>query len=573
MHYSWTSRSNKEQSLPENLEVWAHGLNISPFLAGLLWRRGVGSPEEMDIFLNPGLRHLAPLESWPGLIKAAELLVRAILAGEKIVVWGDYDVDGITATALVADFFRLHHLPILTHIPDRLDKGYGLNLPDLRLLAGQGARVILTVDCGLGDHAEIKAARELGLQIVISDHHLPSFPLPEAEVVCAPTIADSPCPYLSGVGMAFLLMAGVERLLVQNGYPSIDVRPLLDFVALGTLADVSKLVGQNRILVKNGLLLLAEATRPGIAALKAASNYAPNAYLSAGQVVYSLAPRINAAGRMGRSETALRLLLTQEREEAARLAAELNELNVKRRHTEENIRKEAMEQAAEQTAAGCMGLVLYHPDWHVGVIGIVASRMVEEFNRPAVLLCADGAALKGSGRSIEGFDLHASLTGCADLFLGFGGHSMAAGLSLTLEKLPDFRLRFDAAVKDELGDTPPDPQIKTDGELGVKDALNAILLKELEMLQPFGQGNAEPVFVSPPLTLRDLYSPRPGLFLLRMQDEQNGMMVKGKIWSRQNTLSGINKGDRLRLAYSPRLDRYNGAATFELRIRDWHQAD
>ncbi|MDR2051625.1 MAG: single-stranded-DNA-specific exonuclease RecJ [Deltaproteobacteria bacterium] len=573
MYNFWVPRYPEEAPRPPaNLPDWAGKLDISPFLADLLWKRGLHTLEDMELFLNPGLRHLVPPESVPGLEEAAEILAGAALSGKKLVVWGDYDVDGITATALVAEFFRWHGFEILTHIPDRMHAGYGLNLPDLRDLAARGAELVLTVDCGIGDYAEIRAAREMGLRIIVSDHHLPSFPLPEAEAVCSPTIADCPCPHLSGVGTAFFLMAGVGRILEESGRPRMDIRRLLDLVALGTLADVSNLSGQNRILVKNGLLLISEARRPGLAALKSLCKYAPDERLGSWDVVFSLCPRINAAGRMGKSEVALRLLLSGDRDEAARLAAELDSLNALRRKEEDSIQAEALEQAQTQADRGRMGLVLYRPHWHMGVIGIVASRMVEKFNLPAIILCDHGEKLKGSGRSLEGFDLHAALESCSEQLLGFGGHRMAAGLSLSPDKLEDFSRAFDAAVKNSLGDFSRRAPVKIDGELGLAESTSHITLKELEIMQPFGEGNAEPVFASPPLRIRNI-RPLQGNYVLDVCDERSGLTVKAKIWRSRNPLSPRSRDRKLRLAYSPRLDRYNGASSVELRVQDWFLLD
>ncbi|MCL1915256.1 MAG: single-stranded-DNA-specific exonuclease RecJ [Desulfovibrionaceae bacterium] len=564
--HTWVPRHPPTDPPPPALSGWAGSLGISVFLATLLWQRGLRSQEDMALFLNPGLRYLSPLENWPGLFAAASILAQAVLDGEKIAVWGDYDVDGITATALVADFFRQHNVEVLTHIPNRLQAGYGLNIPDLQILAGQGARLILTVDCGISNHEEVKAAHSLGLRVIISDHHLPPFPLPEAEAICSPTIAASPCPHLSGVGTAFMLMAGVGRLLAEQGLPRLDIRSLLDFVALGTLADVSDLSGQNRILVKNGLLALAEAKRPGLAALKNVCNYAPNAPLGAGQVVFNLCPRINAAGRLGKNETALRLLLTQNREEAAELAKELDGLNRERRGAEEQIQNAAREQALKQTASGRLGLVLYQPDWHMGIIGIVASRISEEFHRPTIILCDNGPKLKGSGRSVGDFDLYAALAESSSLFADFGGHKMAAGISLNPDRLKEFQEAFDHTVKDRLGGTTAAKKIAIDGEPGLAESTNLTTLKELELLQPFGIGNHEPVFASPPVILRAVSS-RSSLSILDILDEQSGLTLKGKIW--RQTFSQEDRGRKLRLAYSPRLNRYNGIASVELGIHDW----
>ncbi|MDR1124646.1 MAG: single-stranded-DNA-specific exonuclease RecJ [Deltaproteobacteria bacterium] len=564
----WETRYREDEKPPDDLPALAEKLEISPFLASLLWKRGLRSLEDMNLFLDPGLRLLPPLETWPVLAGLAERLGGGLLAGKKLVVWGDYDVDGITSVALVVDFLRRHGLTARPHIPDRMGEGYGLNMPDLEMLAAEGCNLLLTVDCGICDLAEVKRARELGFEVIVSDHHLPGPDLPEADGICAATVEGCPSPHLAGVGVAFILMAAVNSYLVKRGRERVDIRSLLDLVALGTLADVSNLAGHNRILVKNGLLILGEARRPGVAALKAAGNLAPNAALGAGQVVFTLAPRINAAGRMGKSEVALRLLLTDDRDEAAACAAELETLNAERRSQEDLILREAREQALRFVQSGAMGLVLYQPDWHMGVIGIVASRMVEEFHRPTVILCNNHDRIKGSGRSLDGFDLHAALGRCEDLFLGYGGHKMAAGLTMCYAKLQLFRERFDRTVREGLGDSPQPQRIKTDGALSVPETLNFTLLKELELLQPFGLGNPEPVFVSPPLRVRDVRI-RPSLYILDLVDDATGLSLKAKIWRPRAELPSNSRGRKLRLAYSPRIDRYNGAANVDIRVRDW----
>ncbi len=564
----WIPRYGARTETPPELALWAEQLEISAFLAEMLWQRGLQSKSEMAFFVNPGLRYLVPLSNWPGLEKAAQILADGLIAGKKLVVWGDYDVDGITSSALVLHFLAMHGYSARCHIPCRLEEGYGMNVPKLEELAAQGFDMLLTVDCGISDYEPVKRAKELGFTVVVSDHHLPGETLPEADAVCAPTIGECECQSLAGVGVAFLLMAGVNNRLAEQTGKKVDIRPLLDLVALGTLADVVNLCGQNRILVKNGLLYLNKASRPGIAALKSVCKISPSAEVNAGQVVFTLAPRINAAGRLSRSEVALRLLLTEDRVEAAQLAAELESFNRQRRSEEEQIVEEAREMAAGQVAEGRMGLVLYGPHWHMGIIGIVASRMVEEFHRPTIILCDNGTKIKGSGRSLENFDLHSALSGCADLFLAFGGHRMAAGLTLKAEELEAFRQRFDAKVKETLGLTAPPLSVKIDSELSLDKASDFTLLKELEMLQPFGMGNPEPVFASNALILRNVRA-MSGLTIIDVQDQSSGVTLKAKLWRPKRDILPNALGKKIKLAYSPRIDRYNGIATVELRVKDW----
>jgi len=554
-------------------------LGVPPLIVRLLRQRGLADVAEMDAFLSPNLRHLAAPDLWPGMARAAETLEKAALEGKTIVIWGDYDVDGITGSTLALETLSFHGVSARVHLPDRRREGYGLNIPELERLAGEGANVLLTVDCGISDTAAVARARELGLTVVVSDHHLPPPCLPEAHAVVNPKLppeqggGENPCPHLAGVGVAFYLMADLNARLAARTGRRMDMRQTLDLVALGTLADMVPLTGQNRILVKNGLLKIAEARRPGLAALKAVSGYAPAAVLGAGQVVFNLAPRINAAGRLGSPRLAHELLLASEHDEAAPLAGRLDEMNTARRAEEERIFTAAHEQALN--CPDSVGLVLYGEDWHQGVIGIVASRIVEALYRPVLILCADGAMLKGSGRSVSEFDLHAGLCQCADVLAGFGGHRQAAGLRLDPKRLPELRERFDAAARAALGDTPLTPSLTIDSELGFAEASDFTVLKALELLQPFGVGNPEPVFASTPLLVRKrrVFGHGREHVALDVVEESSGISLQAKAWRAAEALPPSIAGRRLRLAFTPGINAYNGIASIELTVKDWEFLD
>jgi single-stranded-DNA-specific exonuclease len=524
---------------------------------------------EIDDFLSPGLRLLAPPAEWPGIPQAAGILADKLLEGHKLAVWGDYDVDGVTSTALVQDVLEAHGLEAVAHLPDRSGEGYGLNAPSLERLARQGIRLLLTVDCGISDLRPVAKARELGMTVIISDHHLPPRRLPDAHALCNPRLADCPCPQLAGVGVAFFLMSAVNALLEERLGSRFDMREVLDLVALGTLADVVRLRGQNRILVKNGLLKIAQAARPGMAALKDVCGMQPAAALSCSQVLFNLAPRINAAGRLGEAYPALALLRSKRREEAYSLANELDRANSRRREEEARIYAEAGEQAGRY--ADSMGLVLYRADWHPGVIGIVASRIAEDRRRPVLMLCDDAGGLKGSGRSLAEFDLHEALSGLGDLLTAFGGHKMAAGLRLERDKLEELREAFDAAARRSLGDAPPEPELTLDGELGFDAATDSSFLKELDLLQPFGVGNAEPVFASPVLEIleHNIFGPQKNHVRLKVRDPNCGISLYAKVWRQAGDLPASVRGRKVRLAYTPRLDSWNGASSVDVRVRDW----
>ena len=463
----------------------AEELNVSPLIVEILWNQSLSDVDEMDRFLSPLLRHMANPAEVPGLTEAAETLARGLDEGRKLAVWGDYDVDGITATAVIKEFFAMRGMEVMHHLPNRMEEGYGMNVPGVEHLHEQGATMLLTVDCGITDSAPVARARELGMTVVVTDHHLPGETLPEAHAVCDPRLVEGgPCDDLAGVGVAFMLVVALNRLL--PGDP-VDVRPLLDLVALGTIADIVKLTGQNRILVKNGLLVIKEAKRPGMAALKVVSDYDRRAELGAGQIGFHLAPRINAAGRMGDPEKALRLLLAKDFDSAMPIAEELNAINMERRRQEQEISEQAFAQA--ESMRHMAGLVLHADHWHPGIIGIVASRVVEKYYRPTLLLCtpeSSGGLLKGSGRSISEFNLYDGLADVADVLEGFGGHSQAAGVSLKPENLKALRERFNDRVIEKLGPKPLTPTLKLDHELAFSN-INNTLLKELEMLQPYGK--------------------------------------------------------------------------------------
>jgi single-stranded-DNA-specific exonuclease len=563
MPCTWKLRS--PNAVPPEVAGHARALNVSPLIAEILWSRGLSTREDMDRFLSPGLRHLAEPGEIPGLTEAARALAQALAEGRRLAVWGDYDVDGLSGVALVKDFFARRGVTVGHHVPNRLREGYGLNVKGVERLAGEGFGALLTVDCGVSNVEEIRRANELGLRVVVSDHHLPGRELPAA-ALCNPRLAPNRCEDLAGVGVAFMLVAALNRLL--PGEP-LDMRQFLDLVVLGTVADVVRLTGQNRILVKNGLLLLKEPRRPGVAALKAVSGYDTLAELGAGQIGFQLAPRLNAAGRLGDPGKALDLLLAPDPEAARPLAEELNALNAARRKEEQDILDAALAEAEAQVRAGALGLVLFGRGWHPGVIGIVASRVVERHYRPTLLVCEENGRLKGSGRSIEEFDLHAGLVAIEDLFSVYGGHRQAAGFTMEPKNLPALRERFDREVGLATGGVALSPTLKLDRVLGFRD-LDQTLLAELELLQPFGVGNPEPVFGTPPVVVRDHKVFGTDHVRLLLHDAEGKATLSAKAWRKAQELTRQILGKTMRFAYTPKIDRFNGIPRIELTIRDWN---
>lgn len=560
----WKLKTSSSSALlvPDQIQLLAQRLEVSPLLVRLLILRGLTTETAMNKFLSPGLRYLLPLDKWPGVSQGAKLLRAAIEQKHQIAIWGDYDVDGITATALAKDFLRRQGVEALCFIPKRRDHGYGLHIDGIRALAAQGTRLLLTVDCGIANLEEVHEAKRLGMRVIISDHHLPGPELPEADVLINPKLGGSPSKDLPGVSVCFLLMAALNRILAD---PPLDMREYLDLVALGTIADVIPLDEQNRILVKNGQILLKEGLRPGIQALKEVSGLAPDGAVGAGAIGFSLAPRINAAGRLDSPELALRLLLEQDLSIARELAVKIDRLNTKRKTEEQKILEEAFAQAeAEQH---CAGLVLHSEHWHPGIIGIVASRIVERFHRPCLILTKENGIFKGSGRATPDFDLHAALTACKQCLRSFGGHKLAAGVKLEPFQLTTFKKLFAQAVTEQRGSNPEPIRLELDLELPFSQ-ISSTMIKELDLLQPFGPGNPRPVFLSPPTIIQKhrFFGQKKHLelHLVDTTDDTQRRAVawrQGELWKNHR----LNEM-QIRIAYTPKVSLFNGLLQFELTV-------
>lgn len=552
-------------------------LDISPRFLEVLWHRGLTSPELINAYLSPSVGKLTHPEKWPLIPQSAELIVNALLAGKQFAVWGDYDVDGITATALVLDILEYHGFKPWHHLPDRRNEGYGLNIEGIEKLAAQGCGLLLTVDCGVSDAAIINHARELGLQVVVSDHHLPPPTLPPASGIVNPRIVEAgnwPCAHLAGVGVAFFLMAEVNRLLEKHTGLHFKMDNVLDLVALGTLADIMPVEGENRILIHAGLTHMKKPARPGISALKSVSGLDSSAIMSSDHALFQLAPRLNAAGRMGNPELSLDLLRATSFPQAYDLAEQLNICNKERKDIQQKMFKEACAQADKFLEKGDLpALVLYGENWHPGIIGIVAAKITETYGKPSFALCADGSDLKGSGRSLEGLDLHDALKECANTLLGFGGHKMAAGIRLTKDALPSFRDSLCDAIKRQNQNQPFEDVLCHDGLLDFTQASDADFLAELALMEPFGPGNPEPVFISPELIVvgRRQLGNKIDSVTLDLEDNSRGKkcVLKAKLWHRARELPPELESKKIVIAFTPKISWYNSLRSFEVQIKDW----
>ncbi|GAC1337539.1 MAG: single-stranded-DNA-specific exonuclease RecJ [Myxococcales bacterium] len=583
----------------------ASALGLRPAVGRALWARGVREAGAAERFLNPRLDQLPDPFGLKGIEAAVARLVFALEAREPVCVYGDYDVDGVTSTALLVSVLRklaacapgpAAPARIDFYVPHRLVEGYGLNLEALRKIAARGTRLLVSADCGVTAVAEIDGAARLGLDVVVIDHHTSAQlaeDLPRAVAILNPHQPGCAFPgrELAAVGVAFHLLLALRKRLREAGWftgarAEPNLREQLDLVALGTVADVVPLTGPNRILVHFGLQELGRAARPGLAALKAVAGVA--GAVTASDVGFKLGPRINAAGRLDDASVGVRLLLTDDPAEARRLAEQLDRANGERQELQQRIALEAIEQAAklgppEQRRM----LVVSSPGWHVGVVGIVASRLVERFHRPALVLAEEGDQAKGSGRSVEGFHLYDALARCAPHLTRFGGHRHAAGVTLQTGSVAALAEALEVQARAQLDLSQLSPRLRVDAGLGV-DEIDLPLARELARLAPFGAGNPEPVFLCPELraadvkVLPDRRGAGPGHLKMRLVGPARPGEPTGVA---ERTLRGadgvfeaiafglgdraVARGGRFSAAVQVGLDRFNGDERMQLKLKDF----
>jgi single-stranded-DNA-specific exonuclease len=475
---------------PDDAEVrrLASALSLPVALAGILVQRGYGTPEAARRFLRPELADLSDPYALAGMDRAVEIVRGAVRRGVPILVHGDYDVDGQCASALLTRALRLAGARATAFVPHRLRDGYDFGPAGLAHAQAVGAGLIVTCDCGITAVETVAAARRAGLGVIVTDHHLPGPTLPRADAVLDPQQPGdtSGATNLCGTGVAFKLVQALVPALGLS--PNLPLH-LLDLVALATVADVVPLVGENRSLVKHGLKLLADSRWPGLRALVETAGLAGRP-IRAGHVGFILAPRLNAAGRIGDASEGLSLLLTDDPVEATTIARRLDALNAERQLIDQRILDQALEQVERGDLAA--GIVLDGDDWHPGVVGIVASRVVERYGRPTFLIAFDGDIGKGSGRSISRFDLHGALAACGDLLERFGGHHMAAGLTLRRSNLAAFRARFTEVARQRLAPDDLGPEQRVDLEIPLTLATGDFE-RLARYLEPCGAGNPSPV--------------------------------------------------------------------------------
>ncbi len=541
-------------------------LRISLLAASLMLQRGVADAASARRFLDSRLADMPDPFTMVDMDFAVQRLCRAVQQGEPIAVHGDYDVDGITASALLVENLRAFGAQAEYYIPLRLVDGYGLSGEALQRAAARGARVAVSVDCGVSAVAEALLARELGLDLIITDHHQPPEQLPEAFAVLNPHRPG--CGFaekdLAGVGVAFMLLVALRSKLRELGWfndrPEPDLRHSLDLVALGTIADIAPLRGLNRVLVKSGLAVLNQGRRPGIAALKQVADVVE---VTSGSVGFRLAPRLNAAGRLQDAAQGVALLLEPSFQASLSSARCLDECNRERQAIEQQTLDQALAQLAEGMDAERYSIVLANANWHPGVIGIVASRLVERFHRPTVLIALDNGTGKGSARSIGGFHLYHALQACRNWLKGFGGHEFAAGLSIEEALVEDFSGAFERVAREQLSKDDLNPRHLFDEEVLLED-LNLDTVAELEKLSPFGAGNPQPLLLA-----RNLQAEKPEVLKdkhLRFHGVQGGTRLACIAFGMAHRLEEL-AGD-FDLLFTPSINEWRNRRTVQLKVKD-----
>ncbi len=558
---------------------------IAPVVAQLLVSRGVTDPKVANQFLEAKLSDLRDPELLPGMESAAARLHRAVADNEPIMIYGDYDADGMTSTSILMRGLQTLHADVSYYVPNRIVEGYGLNVPAIEQIAQSGAKLLITVDCGITSVNEVARAKELGLDVIVTDHHEMAASLPAADAIVHPNLPDYDYPFvgLCGAGVAFKLMWRVCQLQSDAKRVSERLRSYLlgaiGLAAIGTVADVVPLVDENRVIVRHGLKTIKATPSIGLEALMKVTGVDKKPQLTSDDIGFMLGPRLNAAGRLGKGEVAIELLTTESHERAAELAQQIDELNTQRVEVEREILQAARAQVREQFSPieDHTALVLSGVGWHPGVIGIVAGRIAEQFYRPTFVITEseDGEQLAmGSGRSIPGFNLNNALRHCTDHLVGHGGHAAAAGLRMDGSKIPAFRASLREYAASVLSPEEFLPRLKIDAEASLQ-TLTLRTVKQLEQLAPFGQANRRPTLCARGVSLGN--PPKRmgrGEKHLSVTLQQNEVKLRAVAFNQAEWVEPMsNLEGPMDVAFRPVLNEYNGRRNVELQIVDWKPAE
>ena len=550
-------------------------LGIDPVLSKLLVQRGIGSFQEARAFFRPSLDNLHDPFLMKDMDKAVERVEAAVRSGEKILVYGDYDVDGTTAVSLVYSFLQRLTRNVDFYVPDRYDEGYGVSYKGIDWAADNGFGLIITLDCGIKANDKVSYAAGKGIDVIVCDHHLPENDLPAAVAVLDPKRSDCGYPFddLSGCGVGFKLVQAYSQ---KNGIPFESLIPLLDLLVVSISSDLVSVVGENRILAHFGLKQLNENPRKGLLAMIHLSGLDPE-HITIDDIVFKIGPRINAAGRMESGRMAVELLTAGSDEVAARIGSEINRYNNERKNIDREITREALEMVRSGNCLSARNAtIVYNPSWHKGVVGIVASRLVEAFYRPTIVLTKSNGFVTGSARSVHGFDLYDAIESCADLLENFGGHLYAAGLTLKEENLPEFCERIENFIEKNISEDMLTPVIMIDTRLDFSQ-ITPKFFRILKQFQPFGPGNSAPVFLTENVydngNVRKVGADGGHLKLELIQESQPYRSISAIAFNKSEHFDHIKAGNPIDVCYSIVENYYRGIANLQLRIKDLHDRE
>lgn len=558
--------SYKDRPTLEEIDYLSKEINVNPVLSSILIQRGIRNFAEAKRFFRPSLNDLHDPFLMKDMDKAVARIQQAIQNQERILIYGDYDVDGTTSVALVYDFISKIYEHIDYYIPDRYTEGYGISFQAIAWAQEQSFDLIISLDCGIKAIEKIRLAKEKGIDFIVCDHHRPGDELPPAYAVLDPKRSDCPYPFkeLSGCGVGFKLL---QAYCIQTGIQVETLYAYLDLVAVSIASDIVPIVGENRVLAYFGIEKLNENPRPGLQALKELSAVSGTVDISS--IVFGIGPRINAAGRIDHAKYAVKLLLAENKGEAEELAIPINKNNTLRKNVDHHITKEAIAMIEQDMVLKqAKTTMLFKQDWHKGVIGIVASRCIEKYYRPTIILTKSNDLATGSARSVVGFDVYEAIAECADLLEQYGGHKYAAGLTLKLDNLPVFKQRFEEVVSKTIQEHHLTPQIDIDEEINL-DMINDKFYGILKQMAPFGPGNMSPVFVSK--DVRTASSPR------LLKNEHLKLQLKQVDGNQKLDAIGfgmapygsmIESGMPFSIAYCIEENNYKGTKTLQLMLKD-----
>ncbi len=550
----------------ETIENYAKQLNVPTIIAKILLNRGIDTYEKAKLFFRGKIENLYDPFLLTDMQKAVDRIIKAIIHHEKILIYGDYDVDGITAVSMLYLLLKQIGANVQFYIPHRVQEGYGISTSGIDEAAKLQIDLIISVDCGVTAIKEVEYARQLNMDLIISDHHEPGIQLPNAYAILNPKCEDSNYPFqeLAGVGVAYKL---AQALITALNLEVSIIEDFVDLVAIGSAADIVPLIDENRIFVKEGLIKLNETKRPGLKALLQVAGLL-NKPIGSGQIVFIIAPRINAVGRMGNAERAIELFTTKDYDRALEIANIFEVENRQRKNIDEETFRMAQQMVEENyDLANSYGLVLDQDGWHPGVIGIVASRVVEKYYRPTIMISTEDNIGKGSARSISGFDIYLALKHCEDLLIGYGGHKYAAGLTIEKDKIDKLRERFNQIAFQQLDEDLLSPKLRIESEIRLSD-INSRLYKFLKLLAPFGPQNMRPVFLSQKLQV--VGTPMVvGNNHLKFKVRQDGIVLDAIGFNLGDLIYRIEPGaSNLDMAYVIEENTYLGRTSLQLRVKD-----